>query len=90
VLLRTQKLTSFGPIPDFRYQTPVTINLGHVTPFEDGILNSYLTEDKVYYHEWLMLCREIITLYYDNQKIELPKKSSEFIDVTTSGTYSYH
>lgn len=89
VLLRApkkKKLTNVGPIPDFRYETPVTNNLSHITPFEDGILNSYLTEDTVLFHDWLILYREIIALYYyDSQKIELPGKSSEFLDVTTGG-----
>jgi hypothetical protein len=94
VLLRAQNLTSFGPIPDFRYEAPVTKNLGHFTLFVDGILNSYLTEDTVYYHDWLMLCREIITLYYNNQKIKLPRKSSEFfmlqqvVHIVTNGFHT--
>ena len=86
----TKQLTNVGPVSDFRYQTPATSNLGHVTPLEDGILNSYLTEDTVHYHDWLMLYAEIITPCYGNQKIEMPRKSSDFLHVTTGGTYSYH
>jgi uncharacterized protein with NRDE domain len=69
---------------------PDANNLGHVMPFEEGILNSYLTEDTVNFHDWLMLYGKIITLYYGNQKIELPRKALEFLDVITGGTYSYH
>jgi hypothetical protein len=37
---RHKKFTNFGSIPDFRYETPADNNFGHVTPFEDGRLNS--------------------------------------------------
>ena len=75
----TKKLTNVGPFPDFRYEMPATNNLGPVTPFEEGILNSHLRQDKVRYHDWLMLYREIFTLYCDNQKIEMPRKVRIFL-----------